>query len=60
MKEVSTKGAERNRGDHEGEIRDVHAKIGELPVERDFLGKGLKGGVRTKNPDVCSYMCMYP
>ena len=36
MKEVFTKGAERARGDHEGEIRDLHAKIGELTVERDF------------------------
>ena len=26
MKEVFTKGAERARGDHEGEIRDLHAK----------------------------------
>ena len=42
MKEVFTKGAERARGDHEGEIRDLHAKIGELTVERDFLAKGLK------------------
>ena len=30
MKEVFTKGAERSRGDHEGEIWDLHAKIGEL------------------------------
>ena len=29
MKEVFTKGAERARGDHEAEIRDLHAKIGE-------------------------------
>ena len=43
MKEVFTKGAERSRGDHEGEIRDLRAKIGELTVERDFLAKGLKG-----------------
>ena len=42
MREVFTKGAERARGDHEGEIRDLHAKIGELTVERDFLAKGLK------------------
>ena len=27
MKEVFTKGAERSHGDHEGEIRDLHAKI---------------------------------
>ena len=42
MKEVFTKGAEPSRGDHEGEIRDLHAKIGELTVERDSLAKGLK------------------
>ena len=42
MKEVSTKGVERARGDHEGGIRDLHAKIGELTVERDCLAKGLK------------------
>ena len=42
MKEVFTKGTERSRGEHEGEIRDLHAKIGELTVERDFLARGLK------------------
>ena len=42
MKEVFSKGAERSRGDHEGEIRDLHAKIRELTVERDFLARGLK------------------
>ena len=42
MKEVFSKGAERSRGDHEGEIRDLHAKIGELTVERDFLARGVK------------------
>lgn len=42
MKEVFTKGAERTRGDHEAEIRDLYAKIGELTVERDFWGRGLK------------------
>ena len=36
------KGAERSRGDHEGEIQDLHAKIGELTVERDFLARGVK------------------
>ena len=40
MKEVFSKG--RSRGDHEGEIRDLHAKIGELTVKRDSLAKGLK------------------
>ena len=42
MKEVFSNGAERARGDHEAEIRNLHAKIGELTVERDFLAKGLK------------------
>ncbi len=42
MKDVFAKGAERSRGEHEAEIRDLHAKIGELTVERDFLAKGLK------------------
>ena len=36
MKQVFTKGAERGRGDHEAEIRDLHPTIGELTVERDF------------------------
>ena len=39
---VFSNGAERARGDHETEVRDLHAKIGELTVERDFLAKGLK------------------
>ncbi len=42
MKEVFSNGAERARGDHEAEVRDLHAKIGELTVEREFLAKGLK------------------
>ena len=33
--EVFSNGGERRRRDHESEIRDLHAKIGELPVERD-------------------------
>ena len=28
--------------DKDAEIKDLHAKIGELVVERDFLAKGLK------------------
>ena len=43
MKEVFTKGPERGRGEHEAEIRDLHAKIGELTVERDFWPKGSSG-----------------
>ena len=35
-------GADRARMDHDTEVHDLHAKIGELTVERDFLAKGLK------------------
>ena len=28
--------------EHEAKIRDLHAKIGELTVERDFFRRGLK------------------
>jgi len=40
--EVFSSGAERRERDHEAEIRELHAKIGQLAVERDFLEKGLK------------------
>ena len=40
MEEVFSKEAERIRGDHEGETRDLHAKIGESTVE---LGEGSSG-----------------
>jgi transposase-like protein len=40
--EVFSNGAERAGRDHEAEVRDLHAKIGELTVERDFLARGLK------------------
>ncbi len=40
--EVFSKGLDRDRRDHESEVRDLHAKIGELTVERDFLARGLK------------------
>lgn len=39
---VFSNGADEERQDREGEIRDLHAKIGQLTVERDFLSKGLK------------------
>lgn len=29
-------------GDRDGEVRDLHAKIGELTVQNDFLAKALK------------------
>ena len=35
-------GADKARVDHEGEIHDLHAKIGQLTVERDFLAGGLE------------------
>ncbi len=39
---VFSNGADRTRQDHDTEVRDLHAKIGELTVERDFLARGLK------------------
>jgi transposase-like protein len=39
---VFSNGADQERHDREAEIRDLHAKIGQLTVERDFLSKGLK------------------
>lgn len=39
---VFSNGAAGGGRDHEAEVRDLHAKIGELTVERDFLAKGLK------------------
>ncbi len=39
---VFSNGVDRARRDHESEVRDLHAKIGELMVERDFLARGLK------------------
>ena len=38
--EVFSNGGERRRRDHEREVRELHAKIGELTVERDFLSRG--------------------
>ena len=35
--EVFSNGGERRRRDHESEVRELHAKIGELTVERDFF-----------------------
>ena len=39
---VFSNGAEHARQDHETEVHDLHAKIGQLTVERDFLARGLK------------------
>ena len=40
--EVFSNGSDRERQDRETEVRDLHAKIGQLTVERDFLAGGLK------------------
>ena len=38
--EVCSNGGERRRRDQESEVRELHAKIGELTVERDFVSRG--------------------
>ncbi|KAF0118285.1 MAG: hypothetical protein FD149_785 [Rhodospirillaceae bacterium] len=38
--EIFSNGAERAHPDHEDELRDLHAQIGQLTVERDFLSRG--------------------
>lgn len=40
--EVFSNGGEVARRDHEAEVKELHAKIGQLTVERDFLAGGLK------------------
>tara|TARA_B100000676_G_scaffold313022_1_gene390763 strand:- start:5248 stop:5577 length:330 start_codon:yes stop_codon:yes gene_type:complete len=40
--EVFSNGAEAARRDVGSEIHDLHPKIGQLTVERDFLAKGFK------------------
>ncbi len=39
---VFSNGVDRARRDHGSEARDLHAKIGELTVERDLLARELK------------------
>ncbi len=39
---IFSNGADRGRVDHEDEVHDLHAKIGQLTVDRDFLARGLK------------------
>ncbi len=41
MQELFAGGASRPPADHAATIHDLHAKIGELTVERDFLARGL-------------------
>ncbi len=40
--EVFSNGVDQARSDHEAEVKELHAKIGELTVVNDFLAKGLK------------------
>ena len=40
LADLFSKGAERRARDHEGKVRDLHAKIGKLIVERDLLSRG--------------------
>ncbi len=42
LDEVFSNGVDRARRDRESEIKDLHAKIGELTVVNDFLSRGLK------------------
>ncbi len=39
---VFSTGAEKAGAEREAEIHDLHAKIGQLTVERDFLARGLE------------------
>ncbi len=39
---IFSNGADKARVDHESEIHGLHAKIGQLTVERDFLARGVK------------------
>ena len=36
---VFSNGADKGRMDHDDEVHDLHAKIGQLTVERDFLAR---------------------
>ena len=40
--DVFSNGADHARRDRESGVHDLHAKIGQLTVERDFWAKGLK------------------
>ena len=39
---IFSNGVDKVRVDHESELHDLHAKIGQLTVERDFLARGFK------------------
>jgi putative transposase len=52
LSEVFSNGPDQERQDHETEIRDLHAKIGQLTVERDFLSKGRKAMIAPSRCDL--------
>lgn len=39
---IFSNGVDKAHADREGEVHDLHVKIGQLTVERDFLANGLK------------------
>jgi transposase-like protein len=39
---IFANGAAQVGSDHDAEVHDLHAKIGQLTVERDFLSQGLE------------------
>jgi len=39
--DVFTGGAQRRDSEHENEVKELHAKIGQLTVEKDFLSKAF-------------------
>ena len=41
LKEGFSRGAPATHADHEAEVKELRAKIGELVVERDFLAKAF-------------------
>ncbi len=41
LSEVFSNGVDRARCGHEAEVKELHAKIGELTVVNDFLARGL-------------------
>ena len=41
MKDGFVRGSPANKGDHEAEVKELQAKIGELVVERDFLARAF-------------------
>ena len=42
LADVFSKGSGKDGAEHDAQVHDLHAKIGQLTVERDFLAKGLK------------------